>query len=232
MADVLGRINGFSRFEKYAPLLKTPLCDYYYSRVRTPFSYFNFNRKDICTDDFLASANEAGCIQFVHDLFGRVADKSVLNQMLYVDTKTWLPDDLLVKADKMTMANSLELRVPLLDHLVLELAAGLPDQFKVKGLATKRVLKEAFRDKIPIEIIKRRKTGLPVPLRKWMRDDLKDYIREVLLSEKSLHRGYFCKSAVEDLINRNAVEGSLMKELFSLLTLELWHSEFIDSPRS
>ena len=122
--------------------------------------------------------------------------------MLYVDTKTWLPDDLLVKADKMTMANSLELRVPLLDHLVLEFAAMLPVRFKVRGMVTKRILKEAFKDKIPQEIINRRKTGLPVPLKKWMRNDLKGYIREVLLGEKSLHRGYFRKSAIEDLIQK------------------------------
>ena len=105
----------------------------------------------------------------------------------------------------------------------------LPTRFKVGGTVTKRVLKEAFKDKIPTGIINRRKTGLPVPLKKWMRNDLKGYIREVLLGEKSLHRGYFRKSAIEDLIQKNSVHGSLMKEVFSLLTLEMWHTEFVDS---
>ena len=229
VAGALGRMNGSVRFKKYAPLFNIPLSSYYYSRVGTPFSYFNTRRAELCTGDFLSAADGKADVQIVDELFSRVGGQPLLNQMLYVDTKTWLPDDLLVKADKMTMANSLELRVPLLDHLVLEFAARLPVRFKVRGMATKRILKEAFKNEIPQEIINRRKTGLPVPLKKWMRNDLKDYIHEVLLGEKSLHRGYFRKSAIEDLIQSNAVNGSLMKELFSLLTLELWHTEFVDS---
>ena len=228
-AGAIGRMNGSARFKKYAPLFKVPLSSYYYSRVGTPFSYFNTHRAGFCTGDFLGAANGKADVQIIDELFSRVDRQPLLNQMLYVDTKTWLPDDLLVKADKMTMANSLELRVPLLDHLVLEFAAMLPTRFKVRGTVTKRILKEAFKDKIPLEIINRRKTGLPVPLKKWMRNDLKDYIREVLLGEKSLHRGYFRKSAIEDLIQKNSVHGSLMKEVFSLLTLEMWHTEFVDS---
>jgi asparagine synthase (glutamine-hydrolysing) len=230
--DWFGTLNGFGRFKKYAPLCKTPLANYYYSRLGTPFSYFNLHRAQLCTRGFSGSVDEQGCAQIVGDLFARVNQQAphqpLLNQMLYVDSKTWLPDDLLIKADKMTMANSLELRVPLLDHLVLEFAAGLPAHFKVKGWTTKRILKEAFKDKIPSEVIERRKTGLPVPLRRWMRDDLADFVREVLLSGRSISRGYFQKNAIERLLQRNAVDGALMKEVFSLLTLELWHREFID----
>jgi asparagine synthase (glutamine-hydrolysing) len=227
--------NGFSRFKKYAPLCETPLAAYYYSRVGTPFSYFNQHRKELCTPDFFASADFEGCAQIVSDLFARVdrqaAQQPALHRMLYVDTKTWLPDDLLIKADKMTMANSLELRVPLLDHPVLEFAAGLPPHFKVKGWTTKRVLKEAFKNRIPREVIERRKTGLPVPLRRWMRNDLGDFVREVVLSESSISRGYFRKSGIERLLERNARDGGLMKEVFSLLTLELWHTEFLNSQK-
>jgi len=136
---------------------------------------------------------------------------------------------LLIKADKMTMANSLELRVPFLDHLVLEFAAALPTRFKVKGWTTKRILKEAFKDSIPREVMNRRKTGLPVPLRRWMRSDLQDFVRDVLLTGRSISRGYFRRSAIQKLLKSNAVNGDLMKEVFSLLTLELWHMEFIDA---
>jgi asparagine synthase (glutamine-hydrolysing) len=226
-------LNGFGRFKKYAPLCRTPLAAYYYSRVGSPFNYFNIHRSELCTRDFYANGDDEGCRRIVEDLFARVdgqaPQQSLLNRMLYVDTKTWLPDDLLIKADKMTMANSLELRVPLLDHLVLEFAAGLPSHFKVKGRTTKRILKEAFKDKIPREVIDRRKTGLPVPLRRWMRNDLGDFVREVLLSGRSISRGYFHKGALERLLQRNAVDGGLMKEVFSLLTLELWHTEFMDT---
>ena len=82
--------------------------------------------------------------------------------MLYVDTKTWLPDDFLIKADKITMANSLELRVPLLDHVVLEFAASLPPEFKVKG-HPEASFEKSIHDHVPPEIIKRKKTGFPVP---------------------------------------------------------------------
>jgi asparagine synthase (glutamine-hydrolysing) len=227
-AGRLGEINRFRKLKKYAPLFKTPLSTYYYSRVGTPFSYFSMHREDLCTKDFLTYDCPEGCIEIIERLFKQVEKQPVLNRMLYVDTKTWLPDDLLIKADKMTMANSLELRVPLLDHLVLEFAAGLPSQFKVKGMATKRVLKEAFKDKIPLEVLERRKTGLPVPLRRWMQKDLKGHIYGILLDEKSIGRGYFRRGAIERLLQRNEIDGALMKEVFSLLTLELWHRQFID----
>lgn len=229
-----GGINGFGKFKKYAPLCKTPLSAYYYSRVGTPFSYFNLHREELCTPDFRASINDGSDARIIERLFQQVDGQGVtqhpLNRMLYVDTKTWLPDDLLIKADKMTMANSLELRVPLLDHLVLEFAARLPANFKVKGWATKRILKEAFKSRIPREVIERRKTGLPVPLRRWMRNDLAEFVRETLFSSRALGRGYFKKSAVEQLLQRNATDGALMKEVFSLLTLEMWHTEFLDTP--
>jgi asparagine synthase (glutamine-hydrolysing) len=235
--DLFSGINGFRRFKKYGPLCRTPLESYYYSRAVTPFSYFNVNREMLCTQDFYASADAAGCAEIVRELFARVdrqvAEQPALHSMLYVDTKTWLPDDLLIKADKMTMANSLELRVPLLDHRVLEFASGLPPELKVRGWLTKRVLKEAFKDRIPRAVIERRKTGLPVPLRRWMQNDLGDFVRETVLSKTSVSRGYFRKSAIEGLLDKNVRDGGgLMKEVFALVTLELWHTEFMDSQKS
>ena len=93
--------------------------------------------------------------------------------MLYVDTKTWLPDDLLIKADKMTMANSLELRVPLLDHQVLEFAASLPASFKLKNKSTKHILKKALSKRLPPAILNRKKTGFPVPYAGWLGNELR-----------------------------------------------------------
>ena len=107
--------------------------------------------------------------RIVNDLLQPVSHEPLLNQMLYVDTKTWLPDDLLVKADKITMANSLELRVPLLDHIVLEFAASLPPDFKVCGRETKRILKATFAKSLPEEILQRKKAGFPVPYESWLR---------------------------------------------------------------
>lgn len=222
------------QLKKYAPLATVPLSSYYYSRTATPFGYFPTHLYHLCTSGLLSQVNHAASANHVAALFGQVTaqakNQPLLNQMLYVDTKTWLPDDLLIKADKMTMANSLELRVPLLDHSLLEFAATLPPSYKVNGWATKRILKAAFKNEIPAAIIQRKKTGLPVPLRRWMRMDLAAYTRETLLSKQAIGRGYFTQKGLQRLLADNEQTGALMKEVFALLTLELWHKEFIDSP--
>jgi asparagine synthase (glutamine-hydrolysing) len=148
--------------------------------------------------------------------------------MLYVDTKTWLPDDLLIKADKMTMANSVELRVPLLDHQVLEFAAALPVSYKLHNGTTKYILKKAFENRVPKEILFRKKTGFVVPYEKWISEDLNNGIRDVLLDRKAGQRGYFDRRELEKLFTRNTANGYHSKEVFSLLTLEMWHRRFVD----
>jgi asparagine synthase (glutamine-hydrolysing) len=146
-----------------------------------------------------------------------------------VDTKTWLPDDLLLKADKITMANSVELRVPFLDHKVLEFAASLPGHYKVRGLATKYVAKRALRNRVPKEILKRKKAGFPVPYARWLKTDMKDWLRDVLLDGKTMGRGYFKRAGIEHLISADLTSGGYSKELFSLAVLELWHRAFLDN---
>ncbi len=151
--------------------------------------------------------------------------------MQYIDTNTSLPDDLLIKADRITMGNSLELRVPFLDHRLLEFAASLPPEYRVKGLATKRILKEAFGKRIPREIIRRKKAGFPIPIERWTQHELKHSVRDVLLSSQALGRGYFKKSAIEQLLTPAASGQPLAKEIFSLLTLELLLQQFVDRGR-
>lgn len=224
------RVNGLGRIRKYADLIQPELADYYYSRSASPFSFFNRHRPGLYTESFLAATSTGRSSEVMRELFRNVAGRPLLDQMLYLDTKTWLPDDLLIKADKITMANSLELRVPLLDHLVLEFAASLPPAFKVKGLATKRIFKRAFARAIPEPILRRKKTGFPVPLQKWLQHDLRDYAHDLLLSARASSRGYFRKAEMEKLLQPGGGEAAPTKEIFSLLTLELWHREFMDGP--
>lgn len=228
----MGRIKRFRRAQKYAPLMTIPLPEYYYSRVSSPFSYFNRHKPVLYMTEFWRSLDSRHPREVVQGLFRQVGNLNLLDQMLYVDTKTWLPDDLLVKADKITMANSLELRVPLLDHLLLEFAASLPPEYKVKGLTTKRILKKAFKEHVPRQIIRRKKAGLPVPYAEWFRGSLKSYVHDVLLGNTALQRGYFRKAGVEDLLTRFDQGEPVAKEIFSLLTLELWHTQFLDCERS
>src|SRR5208283_74662 len=107
-----------------------PLNEYYYSRISSPMAFFNRHAEDLYTPEFRQYADKRRSAHVVTRYLQNGTGRSRVNQMLYVDTKTSLPDDLLLKADKMTMANSVELRVPLLDHKILEFAAALPENFK------------------------------------------------------------------------------------------------------
>ena len=146
--------------------------------------------------------------------------------MLYIDTKTALPDDLLLKADKMTMANSIELRVPLLDHKLLEFAATLPDNFKVHGFTTKYIAKKTLRNRVPQEILDRKKVGFPVPFGAWLKGELKDLVHDLLLDRESIARGYFNRNCVENLISDHSKSGGNPKEILSVISLELWRRVF------
>ncbi|MCX6011891.1 MAG: asparagine synthase (glutamine-hydrolyzing) [Chloroflexi bacterium] len=226
VVDVLSDIPLFRRFKKYAPLLSLPMEQYYYSRTSSPFKFFNREFDHLYAPEFKSYMEKNSSIKPTDTCFKNMIWKDNLNKMLYVDTKTWLPDDLLIKADKITMANSIELRVPLLDHKVLEFAASLPSEYKLKGITTKYILKEAFLDRVPPEIIKRKKTGFPVPYQKWFRKELRGYVDGVLLDPKTLNRGYFNKKTIEKTLKNDDSRSFYSKEIFSLLTLELWHRTF------
>lgn len=227
-AELAGKIFDNEKWRRYGSALGRPLATQYFSRTSGPANFFNRQAAAFFTPEFLASTATVSAAGFMAGLIQPVANEPLLNQMLYADSKTWLPDDLLVKADKITMANSLELRVPLLDHVVLEFAASLPAEFKVRGRETKRILKATFAKSLPEEILKRKKAGFPVPYESWLRGALKRQVEEVLLSDRCLSRGYFEKTEVHRLLAANLRDGSFAKEVFCLLVLELWHRAFLD----
>jgi asparagine synthase (glutamine-hydrolysing) len=230
LAAILGGLNhltGSRRMTKYHQLVSTPFDSYYYSRTSSPFTFFNSHVNELYTSDFLHFVDKKQSVSPAQVYLQTQHEQDTLSKMLYLDTKTWLPDDLLIKADRMTMANSIELRVPLLDHKILEFAASLPRNHKVRGLTTKYVAKRALRRRIPREILDRKKVGFPVPYGSWMRGALKGWLCGILLDRETLARGYFRRSAIERLISEDADCGTYSKELFSLAVLELWHREFL-----
>jgi asparagine synthase (glutamine-hydrolysing) len=227
---VLGRLPRGTKFAKLAPLLRTPLSEYYYSRRSSPFGYFRRERARLYSPELIECTDEQDAAKFVRELFGRAPETPALHQMLYIDSATWLPDDLLVKADKMTMANSLELRVPFLDHELLKFAGSLPADYKVRGFQTKAVLKAAFSEVIPEQILTRKKLGFPVPLGRWLRTDLKAFVHDTLLSQRCLSRGYFARAEVTRLVTQCFAGAAVAEQIFSLLALELWHRRFADRP--
>jgi asparagine synthase (glutamine-hydrolysing) len=227
--DAVGRAAGSDRLDKYRAFVNRELPEYFYSRVSSPETYFNRTKATLYAPDFRAALRAGHSAQTTLDLFDRAPTGHLLNRMLYVDTKSWLPDDLLVKADKMTMATSLELRVPFLDHKVLEFAASLPPDYKVKGRQSKRVLKKTFAGRVPEKILTRRKAGFPVPYGRWLANDLRELVNDTVLSSRAVGRGYFRRAAIADVVQRGTAAGGASTELFALLVLELWHQRFADA---
>jgi asparagine synthase (glutamine-hydrolysing) len=225
--SLLNRFTKSSRVGKYAWLMTTPFESYYYGRTYTPDSFFNSRTRELYTKDFANEVDRDLSISVAQKFLRNDMASGKVNKMLYVDTKTTLPDDLLLKADKMTMANSVELRVPLLDHKLLEFAASLPENFKVRRFTTKYIAKQALRKQVPQEILDRKKAGFPVPYESWMRTELKDWVHDVLLDKETLARGYFNKPAIEALIKQDLETQRHPKEILSLVALEMWHRAFL-----
>jgi len=161
-------------------------------------------------------------------LFRIVKDATPLDQMLYVDAKVWLPDDLLIKADKMTMANGLELRVPFLDHKLVEFAATLPNASKLSGKGEKTMLRKAMRGVLPDAIIDRPKKGFPIPIESWLRTSLRQFTRDHLLARDSACSRFVNRDELVRLVQEHEQgEVNRSQEIWTLLVFEFWHQHFI-----
>lgn len=217
-----------TRMAKYIPLMRATFPEYYYSRTSGPHRCNGHGFSRLYSNDFGATIDHERSLEPVRRLQSHVEGYNVIDAMLYIDTKTWLPDDLLIKADKMTMANSLELRVPLLDHKILEFAAALPADLKVRGFTTKYLAKRALGRRVPKQIINRRKVGFPVPYQSWLRKDMRSWVNDVLCDRTTTNRGYFGTTAVRELLTSNDAGAENSKEIFALVTLELWQRAFLD----
>ena len=224
---LLNRFLKSGRVGKYGWLMNTPFESYYYGRTSNPGTFFNSHTSELYSKEFAREVNKDWSVSIAKKYLRSDMARGKVNKMLYVDTKTSLPDDLLLKADKMTMANSVELRVPLLDHELLEFAASLPEAFKVRRFTTKYIAKQALRKQVPQEILDRKKAGFPVPYESWMRRELKDWVHDILLDRETLARGYFNKSCIEDLIKQDLETKRYPKEILSLVALEMWHRAFL-----
>jgi asparagine synthase (glutamine-hydrolysing) len=155
-------------------------------------------------------------------------NSTTLDRLLYTDLKTYLVE-LLMKQDQMSMAASIESRVPFLDHRLVEFASALPARLKLRGFTTKWILREAVKDILPAEILTRPKMGFPVPFAAWVGGEWNEVVRDVLLDTRSRERGLIEPGAVERLLDahsRGAAAGG--DALWSLLNLELWYRTFID----
>jgi asparagine synthase (glutamine-hydrolysing) len=205
------------------------------TRLANWFPLFNSEAKQtLLSGDFKQALNghAASATAVFAEHLTRTDAVDPINRMLYVDTKLWLPDDLLARGDKTSMAASLEARVPLLDHKLVEFAASLPPNLKVKGLTRKYLLKKVSRGWLPPEIISRKKKGFPMPMSMWFRKEARTFLRDALSPAALRQRGLFNPVSVEKLLSDHetgfADHGSI---LWGLLSVELWQRIFIDSHR-
>jgi asparagine synthase (glutamine-hydrolysing) len=204
-------------------------------RYLDSLSYFTeLGKESLYTSDFQkALHNRDRVAQSFRAYASRVKTTEPLDQLLYIDGKTYLPGDILTKVDRMSMATSLEVRVPLLDHKLIDFVTRVPASLKLAGTETKQLLKRVAKDLIPAEILDRPKQGFGIPLEEWINRQLRDQIRETLSEPRTRQRGYV-RSDYVDLILDEHHKGRRDHSfpLWSLLILELWHRQYIDhSPR-
>lgn len=194
-------------------------------------SYFNEEKKRyLFSSDMLGSIGDYNSSSRIEEYFYAPASTNHLNRLMYFDSKVYLPGDVLAKVDRMSMANSLETRAPLLDHKLIEFAQRIPPSLKLKGLETKYILKKAVEGIIPQEIIYRKKQGFDVPIKHWFNIELKDMIDDTLNDSKTRTRGIFNhKEVVEILDEHRRGRRDNARQIWELFMLELWFRRFIDN---
>lgn len=225
LTGLTSKVARFAKIRKYVELAGRPLEE----RYRGISSYEQTKKVGLYNDDFVRCAAEgsAPLHSFIEGLFTRSRQWDPLSRMLYFDTKTWLVDDLLIKADRMSMATSIELRVPFLDHRLVEYVASTPSRYKIHSADTKFILKRALEGRLPKTIMRRRKMGFPTPLEIMFRRELFDYAHEILLSQQAVSRGYFNLKAVERLLaDHRSGKAANHREIWQLVVLEEWHRRF------
>ena len=165
--------------------------------------------------------------KITHPLYDEVKEYDEISKMQYIDMHTWLRGDILVKADKMTMAHSLELRVPFLDKEVFEVASKLDSSLKVTSSTTKFALREAMKNVVPDHVINRRKLGFPVPIRVWLKDHLYDWAKDLINdggTDEFFHKDYLLK-LLED---HRQGKGDQSRRLWTALTFIVWHQIYVE----
>lgn len=179
---------------------------------------------------------EADALEDPQLLFRRAYDQctadEVLTKLQHIDAKIYLPDDILVKADRMSMATSLEARVPFLDHRIVEFAAALPTKLKMRGLNKKYILKQTMARQLPDLVLKGKKRGFNVPIPVWLRGELREMVHDVLHPRRIKETGFFNETVVSQLIHdHEAGHADYSRNIWGLMIFMLWHEQYISSPR-
>ncbi len=204
-----------SRAARFGRALGMPL----HERVTRWNSYFNDDLETLMG----VAPHSIDRLQHLRGVIDGMTGRSPLSQLLLANFSSYLPDDLLPKVDRCSMANSLETRAPFLDRELMEYVATLPDEFKLDGARSKAILRDAFADLIPAEVDRRPKSGFGVPLDAWFRGELKGYVHDLLLSPQARYRDYLDAAVVRDTVARHdAGRANEGQRLWALITFERW----------
>ena len=189
----------------------------------------NEQRAELCTPEFTTRWGQTRSFDLLERRWAESDATASVEKLVHADIGMYLPDDLLVKMDIASMAHSLEVRSPFLDHHVVEFAAGLPLSLKLRGRTTKYLLKKVMRRYLPAEVINRRKMGFGVPIDHWLRDGLHGLAHDLLLSQTATARGYFRPEMVRRYLDDHAAQRAQHHTcIWAMLMLEQWHRTFID----
>jgi asparagine synthase (glutamine-hydrolysing) len=190
--------------------------------------FSEWEKATLYNDDFAREQSAFNSHNVVRETLKGASQASRLHKMIYMDTKHWLADSHLIMMDKMSMANSIELRAPLLDHRVVELAATLPESSKVNLLRSKIIFKDAFKPEIPKAIITRPKRGFSTPINLWLKNSESE-LSEILLNQGGIAREIFKKEAIENLLEAHKQgRADFSAFLFTLLVLNVWLATFLE----
>jgi asparagine synthase (glutamine-hydrolysing) len=223
--DTNGR-HGFRRMREFAQSAWMPLEDMYLNWI----GYFSEDEKrDLYTPSFAAKVQGRDSGDFLRGLFRRGSQLDPINRLGYVDLASFLCCNCLEYGDRMSMANSLEVRCPFSDHEIVEFALGLPAKMKLRRLDTKWILKEAMRGILPEEILRRKKMGFSPPLPKWINRELKPLIACMLDSATIERRGIFRPDSVARLLRDHSEhKRDNSMQIWSLLMIEVWQRMYLD----
>jgi asparagine synthase (glutamine-hydrolysing) len=187
-------------------------------------------KRALYTDELRDATRGFDAYRYHRQYFDRCRDAAPLNRLLYVDLKTFLPCLNLDYTDKTSMASTLEVRVPFLNVEMVELAARMPANFKLRGLKRKYILKRAAEQLLPFDVVWRKKAGFGAPFRAWLRGPLRPLVEDLLSEEALKNRGLFRPAEVQRVVADNfSGREDYSLQVLQLLTLELWHRTFIDA---
>lgn len=185
-------------------------------------------KKKLYRPEFAAFLDGFDSFSVLKQHFRQNRNPDVVTRAQYIDIMTYLPEDILVKVDRMSMAHSLEVRSPILDHKLMEYAASLPSSFKLRGNESKYIFKKINQDRLPYDVLYRKKQGFSIPLASWLRGELKEFARDILFSSSTVLNDYFYPEYINRLWNRHlSGRQDFAYPLWGLMMFALWHNRFL-----